>query len=146
MPTWDEEEQDIFRKSSRLHFHLPFNGVEHEDMIEIDCEYVESLPIVQGYYYLRIPLLFYDWELKTSTLEEGDENTMLPGQHCRMLSNETNFERRVKVHCRINHSNSMKVQVMYFSLFFFTLFMYASLFVLFAFFFLICILLYICVY
>ena len=110
-PIWSEEEQEIFCESSRLHFHLPFNGVEKYDSILIDCEYVESLSIVQGYYYLRIPLLFYDWELKSSLLQEQEqrqEDTM---------PNETNFEGRVKVHCRINHSNSMKVQVMCLSFF-----------------------------
>ena len=110
-PFWNDEEQDIFRKSSRLHFHLPFNDVQREDNIAIDCEYIESLPLVQGYYYLRIPLLFFDWELKSSMLEEDAKTTDTPLEN-KTTPDETNFERRVKVHCRINHGNSMKVGVM----------------------------------
>ena len=97
----------MFRQSSHLHFHLPFNDVQYQDRIEIDCEYVESLSLVQGYYYLRIPLFFFDGELKSSTLEE-EENTMLQNK---TATDETNFERRVKIHCRVNHANSMKVGV-----------------------------------
>lgn len=111
---WSEEEQAIFDKSSRLHFYLPFNGVEMQDSIEIDCEYIESLGVVQGYYYLRIPLLFYDWELKSSLLEEQKQDLKQEQKYQYMMPNinKTNFECRVKVHCRINHANSMTVQVM----------------------------------
>lgn len=118
----------MFRQSSHLHFHLPFNDVQYQDRIQIDCEYVESLSIVEGYYYLRIPLVFYDWELKSSILEEEDENSL--HMH-RMMSNETNLERRVKIHCCINHSNSMKVQVNFLNLALFFLFFLGSIYIIF---------------
>ena len=113
LPHWDAEEAEIFYKSSQLHFRVPFNGVQVDDKIEIDCEYVESLPLVQGYYYLRIPLFFVDWELRRRTLEIPEEQIMT-AQHSTATMEKTFFEQRVKVHCRINHSNSMNVKVTWF--------------------------------
>ena len=75
-----------------------------DDQIVIDCEYVESLRLVQGYYYFRMPLTFWDAETSQSMFAPEEQQG---------LGMENRYESKVKVRCQINHSNSMGVQVMF---------------------------------
>ena len=101
---WSDVEKNIFTKSTKSRFYLPFSS-QKSDIINIECEYIESLRIVNGYYYLDIPLKFWS------------DYDGVHGQHLLQLKHNQNqykYENVVKVTCVIHHANSMIVQVVYF--------------------------------
>ena len=58
---------------------------------------------MQGYYYLNIPLMFYDHEMGVPILYGAKKDY-----------DDFKYEDRVRVNCRIHYTNKMMVQVMLF--------------------------------
>ena len=108
LPEWEEKEHNIFKHSSKSYFYLPFKDVNAGDIIQIDCEYIESIRVVQGYYYLNIPLTFYDRNSSQGMFAKNQDN-----DDSKQNQQNIPFHERVKVSCRLFHSHSMGLAVMF---------------------------------
>ena len=100
LPEWEDKECNIFQHSSKLYFYLPFKKVNEDDIIEIDCKYIESMHVVQGYYYLNIPFTFCDRNAMTSMF---DKKTMkmkmktIVKMRTRTINNKVNISANVVI-------------------------------------------------
>ena len=111
LPEWEDREHNIFKHSSKSYFYLPFKEVNKDDIISIDCKIIESVRVVQGYYYLNIPFTFYDRNPMTSMfakIEQNDNKNAMQFDH-----------NRAQVTCRLFHSHSMGLAVAYDSFYFY---------------------------
>ena len=109
LPEWEDREHNIFKHSSKSYFYLPFKEVNTDDIIEIDCEYIESVRVVQGYYYLNIPFTFYDRNPMTSMFAKNENEN-----ESKQNNNQMRFDpNRAQVTCRLFHSHSMGLAVTY---------------------------------
>ena len=141
LPEWEEREHNISMHSSKSYFYLPFKEVHKNDIVEIDCKYIESMRVVQGYYYLNIPFTFCDRNPMTSMFAKNEKETILTNVDAIKEENENENENgndsdnnsenankdnqkrtkkqygcyynpdRLQITCRLFHSHSMAIQV-----------------------------------
>lgn len=132
LPEFTDKDDEIMDVSGETRFVFPFGDVKTGDNIEIECTYIESLMLFEGYYYLRIPLTFLDAETSLSMfqpaemsmgstkhkdpkiskkLNDMDEKELVPDKSVGIGDENGNFEDKVSVVCYFHHGISMNTVV-----------------------------------